>query len=192
MKRLHLVILVGALASASRAALAAEPVTPPAIYPPDTWEGRSSAVVRVLDKLDAHVETLVIPAGQNSSYKSLNVAVRSCLQHPPGLSPDNAAYLTVQDGHAEARPFAAWMFSAEPFVSVFESPVYGVQLVSCDGASVAPAAPLLLPPPSTVAATPDPNAVPDAGSNPGASAVYPSGMPDQSRGPADNPAAPSD
>ena len=165
------------------AVLAAEPITPPAMYPPDSWEGRSAAVVRVLDKLDAHVETLTIPAGQAASYKSLGVAVRSCLQHPPGLSPDSAAFLSVQDTNA-APVFSGWMFSAEPFIAVFESPVYGVQLVSCGGVDVAPAAPPLLPPPPARAET-DPGApnagAPDAGTPPaveGPDPVYPSGAPE--------------
>ena len=159
---------------------AAEPVTPPPMYPPDTWEGRAAAEVRVLDKLDAHVETLTIPAGQDGSYKSLTIAVRSCLQHPPGLPPDQAAYLTVQDQHAQAKPFEGWMFSAEPFVAVYESPVFGVQLIACGGVDVAPAAPPLLPPPSSLPATADPNA-PDANpSGAGPNAVYPSGAPDPS------------
>ncbi len=158
--------------------LAAEPITPPAMYPPDSWEGRSAAVVRVLDKLDAHVETLTIPAGQTASYKSLGVAVRSCLQHPPGLPPDSAAFLSVRDTSA-APVFSGWMFSAEPFIAVFESPVYGVQLVSCGGVGVAPAAPPLLPPPPAQARF-DPGA-PDAGASPavdGPDPVYPSGAPE--------------
>jgi hypothetical protein len=155
---------------------AAEPITPPPMYPPNSWEGRSAAVVRVLDKLDAHAETLTIPTGQAGSYKSLGISVRSCLQHPPGLAPDSAAFLSVRDAHAEVKPFVAWMFSAEPFTAVFESPVYGVQLVSCGGADAAPAAPPLMPPPPPgAAATPDP--------------VYPSGVPDPST-PADGPVPP--
>ena len=192
------VLGLAALAGSGGSVIAAEPVTPPPIYPPDTWEGRSTAVVRVLDKLDAHVETLTIPAGQSGSYKSLGILVRSCLQHPPGLSPDAAAFLTVQDGHAASAPFAAWMFAAEPFIAVFESPVYGVQLVSCSGTDVAPVAPPLLPSPSSVPssnvpATPDPNAAPDADAPAGPDApnpVYPSGTPDPPV-PADGPAPPS-
>jgi hypothetical protein len=173
-------------------ATAAELITPPAMYPPDTWEGRSAAIVRVLDKLDAHVETLTILAGQSASYKNLSIAVRGCLQHPPGLPPDSAAFLTIKDGRINARPFTDWMYSAEPFIGVFESPVFGVQLVSCGGADVAPAAPPLLPPPTSVpnAANPNPapdSAVPqpDSGPNP----IYPSGTPDAGA-PADGPAPP--
>ena len=168
------------LVPSSALVMAAEPVTPPAMYPPESWEGRSAAVVRVLDKLDAHVETLTIPAGGSGSYKSLGVAVRSCLQHPPGLAPDSAALLSVQDSNA-APVFSGWMFSAEPFIAVFESPVYGVQLVSCGGSDVAPAAPPLLPPLPAATAAPDPNAAPDEAAPPAADGpdpVYPSGAPD--------------
>ena len=178
MRRPHRAAWLLALPLCTATALAAEPVTPPAMYPPETWQGRSAAIVRVLDKLDAHVETLTIPVGQSGSYKSLGIAIRRCLQHPPGLPPDSAAVLGVRDANAAAKPFEGWMFSAEPFVAVFESPVYGVQLVSCGGSDAAPAAPALPPP---VVATPvqaDP-AVPTDGPAPDAdpSAIYPSGAP---------------
>ena len=130
----------------ARAAGAVEPVTPPAMYPPDTWQGRADAVVRVQDRLDAHIEILTIAAGQSARFKSLTIAVQGCLQHPPSLPPDNAARLTITDQHAAASDFAGWMFTAEPFVGVFQSPVYGVHLVSCAGAEVAPAAPPMPPP----------------------------------------------
>lgn len=177
--------LLAALVPAGRAAQAAEAITPPAIYPPNSWEGRSAAIVRVLDKLDAHAQTLTIPAGQHGSYKSLGIVVHSCLQHPPGLPPDAAASLTIQDAHATGTPFSGWMFSAEPFIAVFESPVFAVQLVSCDGAGVAPAAPPLLPSPSSAPVAPDPAGTPDAGPDP----VYPSGAPDPGV-PPDGPAPP--
>ena len=135
--------------------------------------------MRVLDKLDAHVETLTIPVGQSGSYKSLGIAIRRCLQHPPGLPPDSAAVLSVRDANAAAVPFEGWMFSAEPFVAVFESPVYGVQLVSCGGSDVAPAAPALPPPVAARPADSDPAVAPSDETAPDAapSPVYPSGAP---------------
>ena len=153
------------------------------MYPADTWEGRSAALVRVLDRLDSAVETLTIPAGQSATFKSVTVAVQSCLQHPPGLPPDAAAALRITDAHAAGSDFSGWMFAAEPFVAVFQSPIYGVQLVSCGGSPVAPAAPSL-PPPSLPTLTPPANsnaADPDAEPNP----VYPSGAPDASAPPPD-------
>ncbi len=160
-------------------AWAADPVAPPAMYPPATWEGRSDAVLRVLDRLDSNVETLTITAGQSATFKSVTIAVQSCLQHPPGLPPDAAASLRITDAHSAASDFSGWMFAAEPFVAVFQSPVYGVQLVSCGGTAVAPAAPTL-PPPAVPAPPANANAAsPDAEPNP----VYPSGGPDASAPP---------
>ena len=138
----------------ARAAGAVEPVAPPVMYPPDTWQGRAGAVVRAQDRLDAQIETLTIPAGQSARFKSLTIAVQGCLQHPPSLPPDNAARLSITDRHAAASDFSGWMFTAEPFVGVFQSPVYGVHLVSCAGAEVAPAAPPLPPPPVIPPVTP--------------------------------------
>ena len=49
-------LLAALVPACGGAALAAEPITPPAMYPPNSWEGRSAAIVRVLDKLDAAIK----------------------------------------------------------------------------------------------------------------------------------------
>ena len=173
---------LGVAGAAVSLAQAVEPVAPPAMYPPDTWKGRSAAIVRVLDRLDSNVEMLTVPAGRDATFKSLRITVRSCLQHPPGLPPDAAASLSITDTHDAASAFTGWMFAAEPFVAVFQSPVYGVQLVSCAGDDVAPAAP---PPPQPVVPQP---VLPDtgpAGPDSGPSPVYPSGEPDAAGPPPD-------
>ena len=134
---------------------AAEYVAPPIMPVPTAWQGRAAAVVRVLDKLDAHVETLTLKAGETGSYKSLTVTARSCMDRPDGLPADAAAFLDVQDRHGDVQPFSGWTFAREPAIGVFESPIYGVQLASCDGELVAPAAPPLplpVPPPGSLAA----------------------------------------
>ncbi len=141
-------LLAGAaLLAAAPASRAAEYVPPPIMPVPNAWQGRSQAVVRVLDKLDAHIETLTLKAGETGSYKSLSVTVRSCMDRPDGLPRDAGAFLDVQDHRAaDVTPFNGWTFSGDPSVGVFESPVYGVQLVTCQGDLVAPAAPPLPPP----------------------------------------------
>lgn len=146
-------------------AVAAEYIPPPIMPIPDAWQGRSQAVIRVLDKLDAHVETLTLKAGDTGTYKSLSVTVRSCMDRPDGLPADSGAFVEIQDRHGDVQPFSGWTFSGEPAIGVFESPVYGVQLVTCQGDLVAPAAPPLpqpvpappdlLPSPPPVAAAPD-------------------------------------
>lgn len=128
-------------------AMAVEAVAPPAIYPPDTWTGRGSAVVRVLDRLDSRFELLTIPAGQTGHYKSLSITVHDCLQKAPGLPPDQAATLDVRDAHAGTPAFSGWMFEAEPFLGVLQSPIFSVSLAGCAGADAPPAAPPLPQPP---------------------------------------------
>lgn len=143
---------------------AAEYVPPPIMPVPNAWQGRSQAVVRVLDKLDAHVETLTLRAGETGSYKSLGVTVRSCMDRPDGLPRDAGAFLDVQDHRAgDVPPFNGWAFSGDPSVGVFESPVYAVQLVTCGGDLVAPAAPPLpppVPPPASMLPPPPPASPP--------------------------------
>ncbi|TLU73144.1 DUF2155 domain-containing protein [Lichenicoccus roseus] len=155
MRRLRLAPAFAAGFVLAAPAHAAELVTPPTMYPPDTWQGKAQAVVRVLDKLDAHTETLTIEAGKSGTYKSLTITAQNCLVHPPGLSPDAAASIGVQDRHPDTKPFSGWMFAAEPYVDIFESPVYGVRLVACSGGDVAPAAPPLVAaaPPAPAAGT---------------------------------------
>ena len=152
------------LAALPGAARAVEWLAAPAMYAPDTWQGRSVAVVRVLDKLDAHVQLIEIPVGQDVPYKSLTLHATSCLQRPATLAADSAAWLEVHDAHEGMAPFQGWMAIAEPAIGVFQNPLYDVQLASCGGDAVAP-----VPPPLNVAAAqaPAPVATPaDAGTPP--------------------------
>ncbi len=146
-------LLVAVAIATSGAGVAAEYVPPPIMPIPTAWQGRAAAVVRVLDKLDAHVETLTLRAGETGTYKSLAVTVRSCMDRPDGLPADSAAFLDIQDRHGDVQPFNGWTLAREPAIGVFESPIYGVQLASCDGEAVAPAAPPLpspVPPPASL------------------------------------------
>lgn len=150
---------------------AAEYITPPIMPVPTAWQGRAAAVVRVLDKLDAHVETLTLKAGETGSYKSLDVTVRSCMDRPDGMPADAGAFLDIRDQRGALPPFSGWSFSGEPSVGVFESPVYGVQLVGCQGDLVAPAAPPLpspTPPPDAMLQNPPDASPPTADGQPDA------------------------
>ena len=157
------VLLLACLPVSARAV---EWLPAPAIYPADTWQGQSVAVVRVLDKLDAHTQTLTVPVGQDATYKSLTVHVTSCLQRPPTLPADSAAWLEVRDAHEGMTPFQGWMAVAEPATGVFQNPLYDVQLVACSGDVVAP-----IPPPLAVAAAQ--SAVPPAADGGTAAPVSP-------------------
>ncbi|PHY93765.1 hypothetical protein CSR02_09670 [Acetobacter pomorum] len=144
MKRYALAVCAATLAGMPLLAHAAGTVlAPPAVYAPDTWQGKDTAVVRVLDRLDAHVEVLSIPVGTTAHYKSLDITPSRCLLRPPTLSPDAAAWLAMQDKHPNGATFQGWMLAAEPALGVFESPVYDVRMVRCEGADTGPALPPL-------------------------------------------------
>lgn len=151
------------VASLQGTARAAEIVNPPLIYPPDTWQGRSSATIRVLDTLDSHVQVLTVPVGQDATYKALTIHVGACRDRPATLAPDAAAWVSVRDARQDGPGFDGWMLAQEPFLGVFQDPVYTVQLTGCDGATTAPT-----PPPLTPPVTADATSAPGTGAAPGA------------------------
>ncbi|MDE7540832.1 DUF2155 domain-containing protein [Gluconobacter sphaericus] len=130
-------ILLGGISGAQ----AATGVAPPAMYPATTWQGQSQAVVRVLDRLDAHLELLTIPVGGSVTYHSLSVGVEACVSRPQTLVADAGALLHLKDSSDPQRPpFDGWMLAQEPSVATYGSPLYDVRVVSCAGALTAPQA----------------------------------------------------
>ncbi|MFT8806175.1 MAG: DUF2155 domain-containing protein [Acetobacter aceti] len=127
-------------------AMAAEPLAPPAMYPPNTWQGKSTAVVRVLNRLDSRAETIRVPVGEMSHYETLEIGVTRCLLHAPTARADAAVWLDIQDQRAEGAAFHGWMLAAEPSLGILESPIYDVHVVTCEGNDVQPMLPTLTPP----------------------------------------------
>ncbi|WP_264784163.1 DUF2155 domain-containing protein [Gluconacetobacter azotocaptans] len=150
-------------------ARAAEIVTPPPVYPADTWQGRSVATLRVLDRLDSRVQILTVPVGQDATFKALSIHVGACRDRPAGLVPDAAGWLSVRDTHLGGAGFDGWMLSGEPFVGVFENPLYDVRMLGCAGDMVAPVPPPLTAPEAESGAPPDggvPGGTPAPGATP--------------------------
>lgn len=165
-------LVAGSWAMAPAAQAAGTPLAPPAVYAPGVWQGKGTAVVRVLDRLDAHVEVMTLPTGTTAHYKSLDITAGRCLERPKTLSPDSAGWLELHDKHPDGATFKGWMLAAEPGLGVFESAVYDVRMVRCEGADVAPMAPPL-PTPAVPVLAPSAGESPAPGSN--ASGASPSG-----------------
>ncbi|NHO31908.1 DUF2155 domain-containing protein [Acetobacter sp. LMG 1636] len=146
-------------------ALSAEPLAPPAIYPAGTWQGKSDAVLRVLNRLDTHVETIHVPAGSSAHYQTLNISVARCLESAPTLRTDAAAWIDVQDTHMQGAGFHGWMLAAEPSLGVFENPLYDIRVVGCAGNDIPP----VLSQPEHPPVPALPGAKTEPGSNPGTS-----------------------
>lgn len=137
-----------ALLMAGSVGRAAETLPPPAMYPAGTWQGKSVAVVRVLNRLDSAVGTVRVPVGGTTRYESLQIGVARCLASAPTLRTDAAAWMDVQDTRAEGPTFHGWMMEAEPALGVFESPLYDIRVMGCEGDDVAPLLPQLEHPPA--------------------------------------------
>lgn len=162
--RLFAVSMLVTAGCAATAGAVGTPLAPPAVYPASTWQGKGTAVVRVLDRLDAHVEVLSVPVGGEAvHYKNLDILARRCLQRPPTRAPDAAAWLEIQDTHPGGAAFKGWMLAAEPGLGVLESSVYDVRMVQCAGDDVAPFLPPL---PKPAAPPPLPEAAPVEGGAP--------------------------
>lgn len=135
-------------------ARAADLVAPPVMYAPNLWQGKSVAVIRVLRRVDSHIEEMTIPVGQEGQYKTLHLHVEQCVEKPPTLPRDAAARLSIRDDTNPDFHFDGWIVQNAPALSTYTNPLYGVSVVRCEGN---PVAPLLAPLPAPV--KPDPDAV---------------------------------
>lgn len=107
------------------------PQSPAPQSAPDTWLGRDTADLLVLDKVSAKSVSLTLKVGQQADNASLGIALRACAVRPPDLPQDASAFLEIKDSRPGAPGFRGWMFKNEPGLNMLEHPVYDVRLVGC-------------------------------------------------------------
>ena len=76
-------------------------------------------------------------------FGTLSIRVRDCEKSPPEETPENAAFLEIDEvrpGEARTRLFSGWMFASSPAVSALEHPVYDVWVIDCKNAATSGAA----------------------------------------------------
>jgi hypothetical protein len=95
------------------------------------WVPRSVADLRALDKVDGRTAALTVPVGQSVTFGSLTITVQACDVRPPDQPEDATARLVITDSHAGEPGFSGWILHSDPAVSMFEHPVYDVQVVGC-------------------------------------------------------------
>jgi hypothetical protein len=102
------------------------------------------AVLQGLDKTTARIATIDAPIGQQVRYGSLLITARACVKHPPTETPENSAFLEIDELPPDAGPnekaeriFSGWMFSSSPALSALENPVYDVSVLDCKDAPTA-------------------------------------------------------
>jgi hypothetical protein len=109
----------------------AVPGAPPAAAPPSTWLPQATAMLQVLDKVNAENAVLTVKVGQSAQFGSLTIQVQACQIRPPDQPQDATAYLTITDSHKDAPGFRGWILANHPSASMLQHPIYDVRIVGC-------------------------------------------------------------
>ena len=104
---------------------------PQPIQPSWLPQPQSSALLQVLDKVNAQSAVLTVKVGQEGQFGSLNIHVTACDVRPPDQPRDFAAFLTITDNHTDAPSFSGWMLANNPSLSMLQHPIYDVRVVGC-------------------------------------------------------------
>jgi hypothetical protein len=107
------------------------PGAPPAAAPPSTWLPQATAMLQVLDKVNAENAVLTVKVGQSAQFGSLTIQVQACQIRPPDQPQDATAYLTITDSHKDAPGFRGWILANHPSASMLQHPIYDVRVVGC-------------------------------------------------------------
>jgi hypothetical protein len=131
MRRLIAALTILLCAAAPQPAPPDQPPPDPAPAWPNAWVQRGTASIAALDKLSARPTALAIRAGDSAPFRTLTIAVRSCVVRPPDRPADAAAWLDVTDSRPGSPEFHGWMLAGEPGLAILQSPTYDVRLLGC-------------------------------------------------------------
>jgi hypothetical protein len=93
-----------------------------------------TAVLQGLDKVTARIKEIDAPVDQETTFGTLAITPKACLETPPTEPPESAAFLVIDEGHGDGtrkRLFSGWMFASTPSISALEDPIYDVWVLSC-------------------------------------------------------------
>lgn len=93
-----------------------------------------TAVLQGLDKVTARIQEIVAPVDQETTFGTLAITPKACLETPPTEPPESAAFLVIDEVRSDGtrkRLFSGWMFASTPSISALEDPIYDVWVISC-------------------------------------------------------------
>ncbi len=93
-----------------------------------------TAVLQGLDKVTARIKEIVAPVDQETTFGTLAITPKACLETPPTEPPESAAFLVIDEVRSDGtrkRLFSGWMFASTPSISALEDPIYDVWVISC-------------------------------------------------------------
>lgn len=108
----------------------------------DTKTPRTIAL-RVLNKVTARAETLVLKPGEEVEFGKLRIRAQNCYRSVPTSQPDSVALLDIKEHIPDQQElkelFHGWMYASSPSITALEHPVYDVALADCRMAASKPA-----------------------------------------------------
>jgi hypothetical protein len=103
----------------------------PAPAAPVTWQPAGSAVLQILDKVNAQSATITVKVGSTAQFGPLAIAARACDVTTGDEAANATAFLDITDSHPDSPAFHGWMLESDPSVSMLQHPVYDVRVVGC-------------------------------------------------------------
>ena len=121
---------------------APEPKPLPQALPeqPITWDDKTVATLRTIDKVSARTGTFDIPVGKTMKFgKSLFIRAEVCRKSGALDKPESSSFLRIWERKPDQEKptwvFSGWMFASSPSLSAMDHPVYDVWLVDCKNAA---------------------------------------------------------
>ena len=93
----------------------------------------TSVLLRSVDKVTGRTSTFEIEIGVPTALNGLQITAQRCLKKPPEETPENAAFLTIEEDKDQSYHliFNGWMFSSNPAISAMDHPVFDIWVLDC-------------------------------------------------------------
>lgn len=94
----------------------------------------TSVLLRGVDKITGRTNTTEIEIGSPKIIGDIRITVERCLKKPPEETPENAAFLFIEEikGEESNVIFNGWMFSSNPALSAMDHPIYDIWVLECN------------------------------------------------------------
>ena len=94
----------------------------------------NSVSIKILDKITAKVEKIIIHKHESFEIGSLKIEIFSCYTRPPEEIPEDFVLLKIYDLIKKDELkliYQGWMISSSPSITSLEHPIYDVWLIDC-------------------------------------------------------------
>ena len=79
---------------------------------PVTWQPAGSAVLQILDKVNAQSATVTVKVGSTAQFGPLAIAARACDVTTGDEATNATAFLDITDSHPDSPAFHGWMLES--------------------------------------------------------------------------------